>query len=63
MDRRVFEPRPSGNDVRRRNALSMAIIVFAAMLLWFVTLKSNTHSVTPGTSPPAGSSVPTHAHN
>ncbi len=34
MDHRVFEPRPTGNDARRRNAISMALIILAAGALW-----------------------------
>lgn len=29
-----FEPRPTGNDVRRRNGISMALIILAAGALW-----------------------------
>jgi len=51
MDRRVFEPRPTGNDVRRRNALSMAILVLAALGLWYFSLRANTPSAPPAPAP------------
>ena len=43
MDRRVFEPRPTGSETRRRNALSMALIVLAALAFWQYTLRMNSH--------------------
>ena len=34
MDRRVFQPRPDNSAERRRNALSLAILVLLAGGLW-----------------------------
>jgi len=34
LNRRVFEPRPSDNAARQRNAISIAAVVLAALALW-----------------------------
>ena len=41
MDHRVFEPRSTGNDARRRNAISMALIILVGGALWLFALKGN----------------------
>jgi len=57
MDRRVFEPRPSGNDVRCRNSLSIAMVVLAALALLLHVLRANSRIV-PVTAPaPQGPSA------
>ncbi len=56
MDRRVFQPRPNGNDVRRRNAIGMAAIVLLAVWLWSMSQKNPPPPVTG--SPPASTPAP-----
>jgi len=41
MDHRVFEPRPSGSEARRRNAISMAIVILVAGALWLYSLRGS----------------------
>ena len=56
MDRRVFQPRPDGSAERRRNALSLAVLILVAGWLWLSYSKS--HPAAVQTTPPAAHSAP-----
>ncbi|MGI4788434.1 MAG: hypothetical protein ACRYFS_06235 [Janthinobacterium lividum] len=41
MDRRVFQPRTDSSAERRRNAISMAVLILVAGGLWLLFLKNH----------------------
>lgn len=51
MDRRVFEPRPNGNDARRRSAISLALLVLIAGAFWLFFQRMTSVSAPAGPHP------------
>ena len=58
MDRRVFQPRPDNNAERRRNALTMSLLILIGGGLW---LYYQLHHPTPTARPILQKSIPARA--